>query len=67
MLWKYSKKSACKLDSRKQSGSIKVQSLPHAISTSGLISAASRSTPNRASRLNIKSFNGKFRGPATTN
>jgi hypothetical protein len=50
MLWRYSKRSAGKSDSRKQSGSIKAQSLSHAISTSGLISAASRSTsPDRAS------------------
>src|SRR5262249_7633924 len=40
MLWRYSKKSAGKSDSRKQSGLIKAQSLSHAILTSGLISAA---------------------------
>src|SRR5499433_3723951 len=56
MLWRYSKKSAGKSDSRKQSGLIKAQSLSHAILTSGLISAASRSTsPDRESPLTTPS------------
>jgi hypothetical protein len=36
-LWKYSKKSAGKSDSRRQSGSIKAQNSSHAISMSGLM------------------------------
>src|SRR6516165_6563625 len=65
MLWRYSKRSAGKLVSRKQSGSIKAQSLSPAISTSGLISAVSRSTFSRPGKPTdnafIESFNGKFR------
>jgi hypothetical protein len=56
MLWKYLKRSAGKSDSRKPSGSIKAQSSCHAISTSKLISAASRSTSHDlASRLTMPS------------
>jgi putative transposase len=63
-LWRYSKKSAGKSNSRRQSGSIKAQNSSHAISICGLIGAVSRSTSrDRASHDNafIESFNGKFR------